>query len=268
MTKPLEQALAETPAARNLPELIRMLLLERGEEAEMPAGVEDQWRLFRALVNIRPPAPASDRFLRMQDELLTGMIECRGVTTPDETEALGTDGRIRLWRGDITTLATDAIVNAANSQMLGCFVPGHHCIDNAVHTFAGVQLRLECARLMESQGYAEPTGMSKVTGAFNLPSGLIVHTVGPIVEGAATDSDRRLLANCYTACLDAAADAGCRSIAFCCISTGVFGFPQDEAAEIAVSTVRQWLEEENSSMTVVFNVFSDRDEGLYRNLIA
>lgn len=264
MTMPLEQAIAETHASRNLQHLIRLLLMERGEDPVVPEGIEEQWRLFRALVNVRPPAPASDGFLRMQDEMLTGIIEHRGVTRPDDMEPVGSDDRIRLWRGDITTIATDAIVNAANSQMLGCFVPGHHCIDNAIHTFSGVQLRLECARLMEEQGYAEPTGMSKVTGAFNLPCEHIIHTVGPIAEGAVTESDRRLLANCYTACLDAAADIGCGSIAFCCISTGVFGFPQDEAAAIAVHAVRRWLDAHDSSMVVVFDVFSERDEELYR----
>lgn len=268
MTKPLEQALLEVPAAQNLPRLLELLLLERGEEPEVPDAIEDQWRLFRALVNVRPPAPASVEFLQMQDELLRGIIEHRGVTQPKETEAASADGRVRLWRGDITTLATDAIVNAANSQMLGCFVPGHHCIDNAIHTFAGVQLRLECARLMEEQGYAEPTGMAKETEAFNLPCKRIIHTVGPIAEGNATPSDRALLADCYTSCLDAAADAGCRSIAFCCISTGVFGFPQEAAADIAVRTVKGWLDECASPMTVVFDVFSEVDERCYRRLLS
>lgn len=268
MTKPLEQVLLETPASKNLPTLIQMLLSERGENLEMPSNVDDQWHLFRALVNVRPPAPASAEFLHMQDNLLKGIIERRGVTRPDEAEAIGVDEHLRLWRGDITTIAADAIVNAANSQMLGCFMPGHYCIDNAIHTFAGVQLRLECAHLMEEQGYAEPTGMSKVTGAFNLPCKHVIHTVGPIAEGAVTEFDCQLLANCYTSCLDAAADAGCRSIVFCCISTGVFGFPQDEAAVIAVSTVKRWLGESDSPMTVVFDVFSEHDEGLYRRLLA
>ena len=174
---------------------------------------------------------------------------------------------MRLWRGDITTLGVDAIVNAANSQMLGCFVPGHHCIDNAIHTFAGIQLRLECARLMEEQGYPEPTGMAKVTGAFNLPSKRIIHTVGPIACGEASDLDRALLANCYTACLDAALEAGCESIAPCCISTGVFGFPQDEAAHIAVATVDEWLDDHDNALDVVFNVFGETDERLYKALL-
>ncbi|WP_253904818.1 protein-ADP-ribose hydrolase [Adlercreutzia sp. ZJ473] len=264
----MEVALSETPATRNLPALVEMLLVERGEMPEVPEGVDEQWRLFRALVNVRPPIPASDEFLRMQDELLSGIIESRGTTSPDGTEAVGDDGRIRLWRGDITTLATDVIVNAANSQMLGCFVPGHHCIDNAIHTFAGVQLRLECQRLMEAQGFPEPTGMAKVTEAYNLPSKRIIHTVGPIVEGEATPQARALLSNCYTACLNAAADLGCETIAFCCISTGVFGFPKEAAAGIAINAVKNWLSEEESDMIVIFNVFSPTDEALYATGLA
>lgn len=268
MTNSLEAALSGASAIKNLPELIEALLIERGEAPEVPKETDGQWRLFRAMVNVRPPIPASDGFLRAQDELLSGIIDFRGVTQINGVDTVGSDERIKLWRGDITTLAADAIVNAANSQMLGCFMPGHHCIDNAIHTFAGVQLRLECALLMEEQGYPEPTGMAKVTDAFNLPCKFVIHTVGPIAEGATTESDCRLLANCYTSCLGAAEEAGCKSIAFCCISTGVFGFPQDEAASIAVKTVKRWLDEHDSSMTVVFNVFSDRDEDLYRALLA
>lgn len=145
---------------------------------------------------------------------------------------------------------------------------GRHCIDNAIHTFAGVQLRLECGHLMKARGYSEPTGMAKTTGAYTLPSGRIIHTVGSIAEGAAAESDRRLLADCYSACLDEAAGTGCRSIAFRCISTGVFGFPRGEAAAVAVGTVGRWLRESKSSMTVVFDVFSECDEDLYRRLLA
>lgn len=251
-----------------LPELCAMLLEERGQAPEVPNDPSEQWALFRALMNTRPPLDVSEGFLILQDSLLHDILAYRGTTQLDDIPPIGSDPRIRLWRGDITTLAADAIVNAANSQMLGCFVPGHHCIDNAIHTFAGVQLRLECARLMEAQGHPEPTGMAKVTDAFNLPSKHIIHTVGPIAEGYATDTDKALLANCYTACLDAALDAGCKSIAFCCISTGVFGFPQDEAAAIAVGTVRDWLHTNDHDMQVLFNVFTDRDQELYREFLA
>ncbi len=280
-----------------LPRLVTMLQEERGEAPMVPDNSQGQWDVFRALVNVRPPAPASAEFLSLQDAFLQDLLAYRGIVTLGDladagrvdaegvaveeagaekaiSERATTDGAaangphgVYLWRGDITRLATDCIVNAANSQMLGCFVPGHHCIDNAIHTFAGVQLRLECARLMKAQGYPEPTGMAKLTGAFNLPSRFIAHTVGPIANGRASATDAALLANCYTACLEAAADAGCGSIAFCCISTGVFGFPQREAAKIAVNTVADWRARTGAQLAVVFNVFHETDETLYRELL-
>lgn len=228
---------------------------------------EAVWRAFRALVNTRDAMPAPAGFLEVQDELLQGMIAEAGITQVGDLAPCRSDARIRLWRGDITTIATDAIVNAANSGMTGCWQPLHGCIDNAIHTFAGVQLRLECAQLMEAQGYPEPTARAKVTDAYNLPSRRIIHTVGPIAQGAPTARHRQELARCYVASLDAAMTKGLRSIAFCCISTGVFGFPQKEAAKIAVKTVRLWLEmRPEVDMTVVFNVFTDADEHIYREL--
>ncbi len=222
------------------------------------------WSTFRALVNTRPPIPASKEFLRDQDTLLQSMIAKRGISTLADTRVCPNDPAVRLWRGDITTLAVDAIVNAANSQMLGCWQPGHHCIDNAIHTFAGVQLRLACAALMDAQGHEEETGVAKVTPAFNLPSRAIVHTVGPIANGYPTPRHRAQLRSCYKSCLDAAAEHGFKSIAFCCISTGIFGFPQKEAATIAVSSVRAWLQEHpTSNIAVVFNVFSGTDQAIY-----
>lgn len=253
----------------NMPKLVEMLCLERGLDADVPASPLAQWETFRALVNTRPPCSASEEFLSLQDELLQGVIAWRGVTDAREVLPAPKDERLALWRGDITTLRADAIVNAANSQMLGCFVPGHFCIDNAIHTFAGVQLRLECARLMRAQGHAEPSGAAKVTDAFNLPSRHVIHTVGPVVEGSTDDADRALLASCYRSCLDAANDLGCRTIAFCCISTGVFGFPQEEAAPIAVNAVVSWLDEHSGSSfeRVIFDVFGDGDFALYRELL-
>ena len=160
-------------------------------------------------------------------------------------------------------------MNAANARMLGCWVPGHYCIDNAIHTFAGVQLRLECARLMDAQGYDEPTGRAKVTPAYNLPSRFVIHTVGPIAEGRSTDRNRLELASSYRSCLEAAVACKARSVAFCCISTGVFGFPQEEAAPLAVRTVRAWLDaHQDADLRVVFDVFGERDEGLYRALLS
>lgn len=232
------------------------------------AAVEKLWLAFRSLVNVRPPWPAPAEFLAAQDELLQGLIAEAGIATLADTTASPADPRLRLWRGDITTLAVDAIVNAANSGMTGCWAPLHYCIDNAIHAFAGVQLRAACAKAMAAQGHPEPTAQAKVTDAFNLPARYVIHTVGPIADGRPTDTHRRQLAECYRACLDAAAAAGLSSIAFCCISTGVFGFPQEEAASIAVAAVRRWLDEHpDASMTVVFNVFSETDESLYRPLL-
>lgn len=195
------------------------------------------------------------------------MIAEAGVSTLDTAKPSPLNEHVLLWRGDITTLATGAIVNAANSQMLGCWVPGHHCIDNAIHTYSGVQLRAECARLMEEQGAEEPTGMAKITPAYNLPCKHVIHTVGPIANGNPTDQHRAQLASCYTNCLGLAASEGLASIAFCCISTGVFGFPQRETAQIAVRTVKEWLGSHGSEMRVVFNVFSKTDERIYRELL-
>ena len=257
----------ETRKAILLRELVRMLAEERGMVAGSLLAAPDLWPTFRALVNTREAVPASERLLSLQDELLRGLLEARGVHGIGEAEVAPVDARLRLWRGDITTLAADAIVNAANSQMLGCWVPGHHCIDNAIHTFAGIQLRLECARLMAVQGHEEPTGQAKVTAAYNLPTKRIVHTVGPIANGVPTALHRAQLASCYRSCLEAAAAEGLASIAFCCISTGVFGFPQREAAEIAIETVRRWLDSHNSDLVVVLNVFGDEDEAIYRELL-
>jgi len=250
-----------------LESLVPALCSERGIEAPSTRDVDELWSEFRALVNTRPPMPADSEWLAQQDELLQGMIADAGITTLDGIEPSSVDSRLRLWRGDITTLAVDAIVNAANNQLLGCWVPGHFCIDNAIHTFAGVQLRIECARIMQEQGHEEPTGTAKITPAYNLPSGHVIHTVGPIANGAPTDVHREQLASCYRSCLDLAIMHGLYSVAFCCISTGVFGFPQKEAAEIAVRTVRAWLDGNSTDMVVVFNVFGTTDEQLYRDLL-
>lgn len=251
-----------------LQQLVGELCAERGIEAPEECDTDQLWPAFRALVNTRSPWPASDDFLAAQDELLQGLIAEAGIHEVNEATQSPTDSRLRLWRGDITTLAADAIVNAANSQMLGCWAPGHHCIDNAIHTYAGVQLRAECARIMAAQGHEEPTGQAKVTDAYNLPAQRVIHTVGPIANGCPTARHRAQLAMCYRSCLDKAEAEGLRSIAFCCISTGVFGFPQREAAGIAVRTVRAWLDETGSDMVVVFNVFGNEDERLYRELLS
>lgn len=247
--------------------LVEGLCAERGHAAPPTKDAGDLWRAFRALVNTRPPMPAGSSWLEAQDELLASLIDEAGIASVKDGAPCSYDDRIRLWQGDITTLATDAIVNAANSQMLGCWVPGHYCIDNAIHTFAGVQLRLECARIMDAQGCEEPTGCAKITAAYNLPSRHVIHTVGPIANGRPTELHRAQLASCYRSCLDLARENGLSSIAFCCISTGVFGFPQQEAAQIAVKTVRKWLDRTSAQMTVVFNVFTDSDYDIYADLL-
>ena len=224
--------------------LVRYLREERGLAQASAEGrpFDEAFAELRALVNTREPRPADERFLKVQDQLLRGLIAQAGIARAAELPPTPADARLSVWRGDITTLEADAIVNAANSALLGCWLPGHHCIDNAIHTFAGVQLRLACAALMDRQGHAEPTGRVHVTDAYNLPARWVLHTVGPIANGAPTERHRRELASCYESCLEAAAACGCRTVAFCCVSTGTFGFPQREAAEIAVGTVRSWLD--------------------------
>lgn len=235
------------------------------------ASTTQLWLAFRELVNMREPWRADTDLLAAQDELLQGMIEEAGIITVDEATPSPLDPRLRLWKGDITTLAADAIVNAANSGMTGCWAPLHYCIDNAIHTFAGMQLRYECARIMIEQGHEEPTGKAKITPAYNLPAKHVIHTVGPIANGALNDKLREQLASSYRSCLEASVEAGDTSVAFCCISTGVFGFPAKDAARIAVDTTRAWLDDRESTgkeiPIIVFNVFLDSDEDIYKRLL-
>ncbi len=227
----------------------------------VPSDEEEQKKLLRSLMNVRPPRAATADFLAVQDEYLRAATAEKGIT--DVADLPTIEEGICLWQGDITTLHCDAIVNAANSQMTGCYVPCHRCIDNCIHTYAGIQLRLACAELMEEQGYEEPTGRAKITSAYNLPCRYVLHTVGPIIYGAVTKKDRELLASCYRSCLELARENGVRSIAFCCISTGEFHFPNELAAEIAVQTVRQ----HRGDIKVIFNVFKDMDYQIYRRLL-
>ena len=247
--------------------LIQALLEERPEYADIqiPPDVPEQKRLLRSLFNVRMPWPISEDFLKMQDAYLQEEIRRKGITGLDSLHPVR-EG-IYLWQGDITTLRCDAIVNAANSGMLGCFVPCHGCIDNAIHTFAGVQLRLACARIMDGQGRQEETGGAKLTPAFNLPCRYILHTVGPIVSGRLTQQDCDLLASCYRSCLELAEENHIKSVAFCCISTGEFHFPNRQAAEIAVNTVMEFKEKTPSNMEVIFNVFKNMDAAIYRALL-
>lgn len=245
--------------------LIEYLLAERGERIEIPNDAYNQKRLLRSLFNIRMPKETSEDFLQIQDVYLQEENRRKGITDIADLQPVQDD--IYLWQGDITTLRCDAIVNAANSQMLGCFRPCHGCIDNAIHTFAGVQLRRNCNEIMQKQGHNEPTGQAKITPAYNLPCKYVLHTVGPIVSGRLTEEHCELLKSCYLYCLKLAEKNSCKSIAFCCISTGVFGFPQREAAQIAVDTVKEYKEENHSDIKVIFNVFKDDDYAIYNEIL-
>ena len=247
--------------------LIRTLLSEqpRYRDIEMPDDIQGQKLLLRSLFNVRMPEEISEDFLQVQDEYLTEATDEKGVTDLSELEPVE-DG-IYLWQGDITTLRCDAIVNAANSGMTGCYVPCHGCIDNCIHTYAGIQLRNACATLMQRQGHEEPTGRAKITPGFNLPCKYVLHTVGPIITGELTEEDEELLASCYRSCLKLAKENGVKSIAFCCVSTGEFRFPNRRAAEIAVQTVREYRRENNSEIEVIFNVWKDIDNEIYRELL-
>lgn len=247
--------------------LIKSLLGEQSWYADMPIPAEEkeQKKLLRSLFNIRRPNSISETFLQIQDEYLQEETIQTGVISLEDLSSV--QPGIYLWQGDITRLAVDAIVNAANSAMLGCFVPCHGCIDNAIHSAAGVELRLECSRIMEQQKTEEPTGKAKITKAYNLPCRYVIHTVGPIIYGEVTEKEGSLLADCYRSCLERAAAYQLKSIAFCCISTGEFHFPPEQAAGIAIQTVQDYQKKHQNSLEVVFNVFKDSDYEIYKQLL-
>ena len=249
--------------------LIKELLAELPPypDIQIPSDADEQKRLLRSLMNIRPPRPISGSFLKLQDEYLTEELETKEITDSASLPVSPANSRLTLWRGDITTLKIDAIVNAANSALRGCFVPCHSCVDNIIHSVSGIQLRLTCDKIMKEQGHDEPTGRAKITPAYNLPCRFVLHTVGPIVPGILTETHCRQLADCYRSCLELAADTGLKSIAFCCISTGEFHFPQKKAAEIAVQTVTRFLQENKKIEKVVFNVFKQEDYDIYKKLL-
>lgn len=247
--------------------LIQELLKEQPQysKMEIPSNEQEQKVLLRSLFNIRMPLPINDAFLDVQNAYLQEEIRRKGITKLTELQPIRKG--LYLWRGDITTLECDAIVNAANSQMLGCFCPNHGCIDNAIHTFSGIQLRLACSDIMKQQGHEEETGTAKITLAYNLPCQYVIHTVGPIVRGWLTKKDKKMLVSCYRSCLELAEQKGLKSIAFCCISTGEFHFPNDKAAEIAIQTVKNFKAQAHSEIEVIFNVFKDIDYKIYRELL-
>jgi len=240
---------------------------------ETPKDTEGKRRILRSLMNIRMPKKMSADVITVQDEYLRERASDKGVVNLSEIPVIR-DG-ISIWQGDITRLAVDAIVNAANSQMLGCFVPMHTCIDNCIHTFAGIQLREECNKQMDElrtrygRDYEQPTAVPMLTDAYNLPAKKVIHIVGPIVQYKLTPALEKDLADCYRNTLDMCLENGLKSVAFCCISTGVFHFPNRRAAEIAVKTVSDWMDEHPGQMErVIFNVFKDEDKDIYERLLS
>ena len=258
---------------QRLTDLVEAFKADSGEyrNIETPKDADGRRRLLRSLMNIRMPRRMSPETLLIQDKYLQERAIEKGIVTLGDIPQ--TEGVISIWQGDITRLAVDAIVNAANSQMLGCFVPMHTCIDNCIHSFAGVQLRAECDRRMNQlraeygPEYEQPTAVPMLTEGYNLPAKKVIHIVGPIVYDRLTPELERELADCYTNTLDLCAACGLRSVAFCCISTGVFHFPPEQAAQIAVTTVKRWLSEHEGVMDrVIFNVFNDKDRSIYEHL--
>ena len=260
--------------------MIQYLINENPQysEIQIPEDLQGKRDHFRALCNVREPKPVSEEFLRLQDEELQAQLQEKGIVKLVDIEGVcrgekffaPTGKQLFLWQGDITRLRVDAIVNAANAQMLGCFHPLHKCIDNAIHSAAGVQLREECHRLMLQQGHLEPTGRAKITKAYNLPCKYVIHTVGPIIpDGIPTESQKEQLASCYRNIMACAGENGLGSVAFCCISTGEFRFPNQLAAEIAVQTVNDYLNAhpDCSVKQVVFNVFKDEDRDIYQRIL-
>ena len=249
--------------------LIKELLSELPQYSNMkiPNNEDEQKRLLRSLMNIRPPRPINSQFLKVQDDYLSEEVTRKGITDSALLPVSSLDRRLVLWRGDITTLKIDGIVNAANSALRGCFVPCHSCVDNIIHSVSGIQLRFTCDQIMNEQGYDEPTGKAKITPAYNLPSRYVLHTVGPIVSASLTETHCKQLAECYKSCLELAANNRLKSIAFCCISTGEFHFPQKKAAEIAVHTVLDFLHTDTRIEKVVFNVFKQKDYDIYKKLL-
>lgn len=265
-----------TTQEQRLDYLLGELRKERAvyKDIRLPKTRREKRNLMRSFVNVRMPEPIGEEFLAVQDQFLQEEAREKGITAVSQLPTVAEEfqcenslaERLSLWKGDITTLAADAIVNAANSQMLGCFVPCHGCIDNAIHTAAGIQLREACGRLMEQQGREEETGKAKITPGFNLPCKYVLHTVGPIIMGELTEQDCGLLASCYRSCLELAAEKGLETIAFCCISTGEFHFPREKAAEIAVDTVKEFLKADRQIKRVIFNVFKQEDYEIYQNI--
>ena len=247
-------------------EKLDFLIKKLNSEIEIPESEQEKKDLFRTLMNTWKVSELPGEFYEVQDEYLQEVLKAKGITSVEDLKEI--DENIYLWQGDITTLKVDAIVNAANKALLGCFIPHHRCIDNAIHTQAGLQLRKECDEIMKEQGTFEKTGQAKITAGYNLPAKHVIHTVGPIIYRVVEDDDKELLASCYRNCLKVSLENNLKSIAFCCISTGEFRFPNDLAAKIAVAEVKKFFRENPAvDLKVVFNVFKDLDKRLYKELL-
>ena len=247
-------------------EKLDFLIKTLNSEIVIPETKQEKKDLFRTLMNTWEVSELPGEFYEVQDEYLQEVLKAKGITKLEDLTEI--DENIYLWQGDITTLEVDAIVNAANKALLGCFIPHHRCIDNAIHTQAGLQLRRECDEIMKEQGTFEKTGQAKITAGYNLPAKHVIHTVGPIIYRVVEDDDKELLTSCYRNCLKIALENNLKSIAFCCISTGEFRFPNDLAAEIAVAEVREFFRENlNADLKVVFNMFKDLDKKFYEELL-
>lgn len=255
------------PQEERLNYLIHYLLNEDKQYSglSIPSNEIDKKKLLRSLMNVRHPKKISQEFLKIQDLYLQEELQNQNITSLKDLNREKT--QIYLWQGDITKLKVDGLVSAGNSALLGCFIPCHGCVDNMIHSYAGIQLRLECQRIMEKQGTSEPTGKAKITKGYNLPVNYVLHTVGPIIQGKLTEKDCALLSSCYRSCLELADTYQLKSIAFCCISTGEFHFPNDIAGKIAVDTVERYLKETNSEIKVVFDVFKEEDYQIYKRLL-
>lgn len=256
--------LTESEKSSICDEMLGTLLEERNEIAAFSYPYKIKRDLIWGYLNQRLPNPVSEHFLEIQDRLFGSETEENGVI---DVGSLEYRENIALWKGDITRLNADAVVNAANNSLLGCFIPHHKCIDNVIHSRAGVQVRLDCSKIMGAQGESEPAGCAKITLAYNLPSKYIIHTVGPMVGLRVTEEDRRVLRNCYLSSLNLAKEMKIHTIAFCCISTGIFSFPNDEAAAVAVGAVKNWLLETGYDMRIIFDVFLDKDLAIYEDVL-
>lgn len=261
------QLLEEDEREEACGKLLKFLLKERGLIAAFSAAYDKKRELVRRYMNVRNPVPVPAEILQLQDRLFWTESVMRGIVNVAELPE--NDYGIATWEGDICRLDADAVVNAANKSLLGCFLAGHHCIDNAIHSFAGMQLRDDCAKIMAQQGQEEECGDAKITRAYNLPSKYVLHTVGPMIAHEVSDIQRGQLKSSYLSCLDLAAETGLKSVAFCCISTGVFNFPREEAAEIATGAVLNWkLRHPKVTMKVVFNTYLKEDTAVYRAILS